>query len=71
VQISVPFLVVGTLVQMGFGVLGRLMPQLQVFFLAMQLQIFLSLLMLVLTLSAGVVYWLDGYEIMLSQSLAP
>lgn len=70
-QISVPFLVVGTLVQIGFGLLGRLMPQLQVFFLAMPVQIFLSLLMLALALSAGVMYWLDSYETILTQSLIP
>lgn len=70
-QIAIPFLVVGTLVQMGFGVLGRLMPQVQIFFMAMPLQIFLSLLILILTLSSGVMYWLSGYETMLSQSLTP
>ncbi len=71
IQISIPFLIVGTLIQVGFGILGRLMPQVQVFFLAMPIQIFLSFLMLVLTLSVGVMYWLDGYQIMLSQSLIP
>jgi flagellar biosynthetic protein FliR len=71
IQISIPFLVVGTLVQVGFGVLGRLMPQLQVFFLAMPLQIFLSLIILLLTLSASIMYWLHGYEEILYQSINP
>jgi len=71
IQIAVPFLVVGTLVQIGFGILGRLMPQLQVFFLAMPLQIFLSLLILLLTISASIMYWLNGYETILYQSLTP
>ncbi|MBI3440343.1 MAG: flagellar biosynthetic protein FliR [Proteobacteria bacterium] len=70
-QIAIPFLIVGTLVQMGFGVLGRLLPQVQVFFLAMPAQIFLSMLILVLTLTAGIVYWLNGYETILSQALVP
>jgi flagellar biosynthetic protein FliR len=71
VQMAIPFLVVGTLVQIGFGVLGRLMPQLQIFFVAMPLQIFLSLLILALTLSSSVIYWLNGYETILSQSTNP
>lgn len=70
-QLSIPFIVVGLLVQVGLGMLGRLMPQVQVFFIAMPLQIFLSLLMLLVVLSAGVMYWLDGYQMMLSHSLIP
>ncbi len=42
-------IVVGLLVQIGFGLLGRLMPQVQIFFLAMPLQIFLSLVLLAMT----------------------
>jgi flagellar biosynthetic protein FliR len=71
VQMSIPFLIVGTLVQVGLGLLGRLMPQVQVFFLAMPLQIFLSLLMLVMVISAGIMYWLNGYDTILTQSLLP
>lgn len=71
VQISLPFLIVGTLVQVGFGMLGRLMPQIQVFFLAMPAQIFLSLIMLALTLSVSILYWLNGYEAAFAQFLTP
>ena len=71
VEIAVPFLVVGTLVQIGFGLLGRLMPQVQVFFLAMPVQIFLSLVMLALTLSSSVLFWMNNYETLLTQSLTP
>jgi len=69
IQMSAPFLVVGTLIQLGFGLLGRLMPQLQVFFLAMPLQIFLSLIILAMTLSVCMLYWLDAFQGLLSQSL--
>ena len=34
VQISAPFIVFGLLFNLGLGVLARMMPQLQVFFLA-------------------------------------
>ena len=71
VQITLPFLVVGTLLQLGLGVLGRLMPQLQIFFVALPVQILLSLLILVMTMSAGVMYWLSTYGNVLSNSLIP
>lgn len=70
-QLAIPFLVVGLMMQVGLGVLGRLMPQLQVFFVAMPLQIFLSFLLLAITLSAAVMYWLNGYEAMLVNSMMP
>ena len=71
VQLSIPFLVVGTLVQVGFGVLGRLMPQVQIFFLAMPLQILLSLLMLTMCLSAGMLYWLGAFKAVVDTALSP
>ncbi len=71
VQITLPFIVVGMLLQLGLGVLSRLMPQLQIFFIALPVQIFLSLLLLMMTMSAGVLYWLDSYGNVLSNSLIP
>lgn len=71
VQLSIPFLVVGTLLQVGLGMLGRLIPQIQVFFLAMPLQILLSLLALLLVLSSSILFWLRGYGEILAPSLIP
>lgn len=71
VQLSIPFLIIGTLVQVGFGLLGRLMPQVQVFFIALPLQILLGLVVLTMAVSAGILYWLDGYESMITRTLAP
>lgn len=68
-QIALPFLVVGLLMQMGFGVLGRLMPQVQVFFLAQPLQIWISLVLIAVTLSVGIHYWLNGYQASVVQLL--
>lgn len=61
VQMAMPLLVIGTLVQAGFGLLSRLMPQLQIFFLTMPAQVFLGLLVFALTLSVCMMYWLDGF----------
>lgn len=69
IQMAMPFLVVGTLIQVGFGLLGRLMPQVQVFFLAMPVQIFLCLVIFAMTLSVGMMYWLNGFDSVVTQSL--
>jgi flagellar biosynthetic protein FliR len=71
IQMSMPFLVVGTLIQVGFGLLGRLMPQIQVFFLALPAQIFIGLLLFAMTLSVGMMYWLNGFDSVVSQALLP
>lgn len=71
VQLALPFLIVGLLVQFGFGLLGRLMPQIQIFFLALPVQIVLSLVMLAMTLSAGMLYWMNSFENVVTQAIAP
>jgi flagellar biosynthetic protein FliR len=52
IQLSAPFLVFGLLFNLGLGVLSRLMPQMQVFFIGMPLTILLGLLLLVLVIGA-------------------
>jgi len=61
VQMALPFIVVGLLVHICFGLLGRLMPQVQIFFLALPVQILMSLILLTMVLSAGMIYWLNTY----------
>jgi flagellar biosynthetic protein FliR len=51
-QLSAPFLVFGLLFNVGLGVLARLMPQMQVFFVGLPLSIMLGFLILVLVLGA-------------------
>jgi flagellar biosynthesis protein FliR len=46
VQIAAPFLVIGIVFQVALGVLSRLMPQLQILFLAMPIQIAAAFLLL-------------------------
>jgi flagellar biosynthetic protein FliR len=52
VKISAPFIVFGFLFNLGLGILSRLMPQMQVFFLAMPLAILLGLVVLLAVLGA-------------------
>jgi flagellar biosynthetic protein FliR len=50
VQISAPFIAFAILFNLGLGVLSRLMPQLQVFFLAMPASILVGMLVLLATM---------------------
>lgn len=52
VQLAAPFIVVGLVFYLGVGLLARLMPQVQVFFVAMPVQIFIGFAVFALT--AGV-----------------
>ena len=70
-QIALPFLIVGLLVQTGFGLLGRLMPQVQIFFLALPAQILIGMVMITMVLSIGMMFWVSVYEDTITQSLAP
>ena len=62
VQLSAPFLVVGLVFYLGLGLINRLMPQVQVFFIAMPLQIALAFFVMALTLSAGMLWFLSDFE---------
>jgi len=59
IQLSAPFLVFGLLFNLGLGVLSRLMPQMQVFFVALPLSILLGFLFLLLMLGAMMGLFLD------------
>lgn len=61
-QVAIPFIIISLLIYIGMGVLTRLMPQIQVFILALPLQIMLALLTLALTASAGLMFWLGRFE---------
>jgi flagellar biosynthetic protein FliR len=52
IQLSAPFLVFGLLFNLGLGVLSRLLPQMQVFFIGMPLSILLGFLLLIVVIGA-------------------
>lgn len=61
-QIAVPLIVAGMIFRVGLGVLSRLIPQIQVFFVALPLQIMGGLVVFALGLSTGMLIWLDSLE---------
>ncbi|MBY0562814.1 MAG: flagellar type III secretion system protein FliR [Hyphomonadaceae bacterium] len=62
VQIAAPLLVAGLIFRVGLGVLSRLIPQIQVFFITLPLQIMGGLVVLALGLSSGMLIWLDSLQ---------
>lgn len=59
VQIAAPFLVFGLLFNVGLGVLARLMPQVQIFFIGLPASIMLGFLLLTLVLGAVMAVFLN------------
>jgi flagellar biosynthesis protein FliR len=70
VQLAAPFLVFGLLFNLGLGVLSRLMPQMQVFFIGMPLSILIGFLILLVVVGAIMTVFLGSVETILRQ-LAP
>ncbi len=70
VQIASPFLVYGLIFNVGLGIIARLMPQLQVFFIAMPLNIAAGFIILAMVLSACMAWFLQYMEYSLSIFLA-
>lgn len=65
VQLAAPFLVFGLLFNLGLGILARLMPQLQVFFLGLPLSIMIGFAMLFAFIGAVMLGFLGHLETVL------
>ncbi len=61
-QISAPLVAFGLVFYLGLGVLSRLMPQAQIFFIAMPLNILIGFSILAITIGAASLVWLDRVE---------
>jgi len=68
-QISGPFIAFGILFNLGLGVLSRLMPQLQVFFLAVPASVLVGVLILIGCLGVMMGVFLDDMGRYLAQSV--
>lgn len=62
VKLATPFIVLTLLIYVAMGVLARLMPQVQVFLLALPIQIVLSIVLLMLAASTLFLTWATFYE---------
>ncbi|MGL5737048.1 MAG: flagellar biosynthetic protein FliR, partial [Beijerinckiaceae bacterium] len=69
IRIAAPFIVFAIIFNLGLGLLSRLMPSLQVFFLALPASVLLGMLMLVATIGVIMTQYiaeLQGYFAMLN-----
>lgn len=62
VQIAAPLMLAGLVFRIGLGVLNRLIPQIQVFFVAMPINVLGGFVIFALALSAGVLVWLERLQ---------
>lgn len=60
-QLSAPFVVFGLIFNLGQGVLSKLMPQVQIFFVSMPANIFLGFVLLMLLLTPIMMWYLDHF----------
>jgi flagellar biosynthetic protein FliR len=62
IAMTAPFLVYGIVFAVMLGLLARLMPTLQVFFIAMPMQLLAGLALMAVALTSMMLYFLSSYE---------
>lgn len=67
IQLAAPFLVFGLIFYMGIGILSRLMPQVQIFFIAIPANILLGFLLLMLLLGTMMMWFTDHFAANMAQ----
>ncbi len=61
-QIAAPFVVTGLVFYLGMGLLARLMPQIQIFFIAMPIQITAGLVIIFLSLPVAMAWFAERFR---------
>lgn len=61
-QLAAPFIVFGLVINLSFGVLSRLMPQLQIFFVVMPINVMFGFSMLAMFLGTMISVYLDFFS---------
>ena len=61
-KMAAPHLVVGMLLYLGAGIISRLMPNIQIFFLIMAPQLLISFFILLISISAIMLWYMDYFK---------
>jgi flagellar biosynthesis protein FliR len=69
-ELSMPAVIVALLLLMAMGLMARLMPQVQIFFVALPVQVVTGLFVLALTLATAMLVFLDRFQDTLGQMWA-
>lgn len=70
-QMAAPSIVVGTMTYLGAGIIARLMPNIQIFFIMLPVQLLVSSCVLLITISAIMLWYMDFFRETLFSFLAP
>lgn len=62
VEMSIPFILFGLVFNIALGLVARVMPQLQVFFIAMPLNLMLGFSVLLLSVSGAMLWFIQHFE---------
>lgn len=61
-QLAAPFLIIGVVMSVAMGVMAKLMPQIQIFTLAMPVQIIAGLALFAVTITGVLLAWMSGLD---------
>ena len=67
IQIAAPAIAFGLIFNLAIGLAARLIPQIQIFFIAMPSSIMFGLIVVMLGMGAGMLAWLEGFDRFLNQ----
>jgi flagellar biosynthetic protein FliR len=70
-QMAAPYIVVGVILFLAMGIIARLMPNIQIFFIMVAPQLLISFFILMVTISSILMWYLDYFKDSLSGFLAP
>jgi len=70
-KIAAPSIVVGMMLYLGAGILARLMPNMQIFFIMMAPQLLISFCVLMMVFSAIMLWYLEYFKDTMASFLAP
>ena len=70
-QIAAPHLVIGLMIYLGAGIISRVMPNIQVFFLVMAPQLLISFFILMISFGAMMLWYMDYIKESLEKFLIP
>ena len=62
VQISAPMIIIGTLLFLGAGIISRLMPNLQIFFIITAPQLMIGFFILITAFSSVILFYMNFYQ---------
>jgi flagellar biosynthetic protein FliR len=71
VQLAAPFIIVALILMVGLGLIARMMPQIQIFFIAQPIQLALGILIFAIVVPAMMLFWMTRFQGSMITYLSP